>query len=297
MSTRSDAVASDDRPHSDLRRINGLGHKSAKALTALGICSCAELAQYLMQHSAQELSERLAEQKVSVAAKTIENQDWLGQARKHAAQPPRDPATTKRESSTPQEQESTPVRRSGPPDGQYFTVVFWRDDGHWKVTTYDERPRIKWDEEHGTDPAEWANWILAQMRRDPDLGFPLAESWTQAAPELEVEIVNVRHYEAERFTKLAAEISFEVSGSGRDALASALVPLWIHLHTVNVMSGQVNCVALIQEELEPGVFSYKKVLEYPVPEVGRYELHSLVLLLPPIGRMAHHRGPTYNVDR
>ena len=295
MSTKSDAVASDDRPHSDLGRIKGLGPKSAKALPALGIGNCAELAQYLMQHSAQELSDRLAEQKVSVAAKTIENEDWLGQAREQAVQAEGEPATLKEEERGTGEEDETPNRRSGLPNEVRFGVIFWRENGHWKVTTYDERLPIEYDKQHGTDPAEWANWILSEMKPHLKVKPIPNESRTAAASDLEIEILDVRLSEVERFRKLAAELSFRVSGSMVDALAADRIPFWLHVHIVNLRNEEADCVALLREELEPAASTYKKKLEFPIPEVGRYELHNLVLLLSPVGRVAYRQGPILEV--
>ena len=295
MSARRNEGKNSDAVRNNLRKIEGLGPKSARALRALGITNCTELVQYLAQHSPRQLSERLAEQGVQVAAKKIESEDWLGQARRIAAQLHGAPMTTKTGSGAHEKRDGEPTRRSSLQDEVCFTVRFRREHGLWKVKTYDERLPVKWEAEHDTDPAEWANWILAQMRRDSELGFPPTETWTPTIPELEVLILDARHYEAERSRKLGAEVRFEVSGSKMEALAQARTRFWVHVHTVELQGESAVCVASMSGQLEPEVFTYEQKLEYPFPKAGRYQLCSLVLFPPPLGAAAFLQGPTLNV--
>jgi len=287
MSAERIVLPRDEYPGSDLCAIHGLGEKTAKALPMLGISSCADLAQYLTQHTAEDLSNRLAEQGVQIRAKQIENQDWLGQARKRAGRPSTEPAKPKPEGGTAEEGEK--ANPSGhPPIEVRFGVIFRREQDHWTVTTYDERrngPEKVW----GIEPAEWANWILRRME------LPLPEVEAAAPPAVGIGITDVQAYEAERFKKLAVKVHFVVSGSKKGALAAAHTPFWIHVHTADLVSGTISLVASEQGRFEPEKFDYLEELRFPIPEVGRYQVQTLVLLLPPVGTMALYEGPTFQV--
>jgi hypothetical protein len=289
MSAERNTVASDEHAGNDLcDAIEGLGEKTARALPRLGIGSCDELARYLTQHTAEELSESLAEQGVAIGAKKIENEDWLGQARKQAGLANTKPANPNRDAAVAEEKEKTPKNRGNPLDDEvHFSVIFKRENDDWRVTTYDERhngPEKEW----GIEPTEWANWILQQMR-------PHIEP-EPSSPEVEIEILEVQHSEIERYRKLATEVHFKISGSGKEPIAAAGSPFWIQVQAFDMVSKTVNSIASIQKELKPGKFAYKEKLEFPIPEVGRYELDTLVLLLPPAGRMALHKGFTLRVN-
>jgi hypothetical protein len=95
--------------------------------------------------------------------------------------------------------------------------------------------------------------------------------------------------------KLKAEVSFQLSGSSAETLASRGTPFRIEGYTVDIESGVSELVASEQSQLEPQVFEYVGQQEFGIPDVGRYEFHSIVLLLPP-GKTATYRcGPTIRV--
>lgn len=297
MSADRNIMASDEHIGNDLSTaIHGLGDKTARTLPRLGISSCAELARYLTQHTAEELSKSLAEHGVTIGAKKIKNEDWLGQARKQAGQANTEPANPKQDAAVAEEGKKTPHHPGDPLDDEvHFSVIFKREKDDWKVTTYDERHNGL-EKGWGIEPGEWANWILQQMR--PLIGPELAppEAGVGTPHEIRVEILEVRHFEVEEFKKLATEVHFEVSGSKKDTIAAALAPFWIQVQAVDMVSKAAYLVASERNKLEPKKFTYRKKLEFPTPEVGRYELHTLVLLLPPAGRMALHKGFTLRVN-
>lgn len=294
MNIKRNEVPSDDQARNDLSAIDGIGPKTARALPEIGISSHAELAEYLTEHTASDLSESLAEQGVQVSAKKIENEDWLGEAKKLAGQPNTEPANADHEEGAAKKQENTPNRPDSLPDEVPFMVTFKREQDCWKVVTYDERyngPEKEW----GIEPSEWAHWILRQMRPHIELELAPPEAEADAPPEVKVEILDVQPSEAEHGKKLAAEVQFELLGSKKDTVAAARTPFWIHVHTVDLTSETESLVASKRSELEPERAMYKEKLKFPIPAVGRYELRSLVLLLPPVGRMALHQGPTFRV--
>jgi hypothetical protein len=294
MNTETNEVLSHKQASNGLSAIDGIGPKTATALPEIGINSYAELAAYLTKHSATDLSESLAERGVQVAARKIENEDWLGEARKLAGQENTEPANLEHAERAAEEGENTPNRPGSPLDEIPFMVIFRREKDRWKVITYDERyngPEKEW----GIEPSEWAHWILRQMRPHIELDLAPTEAEAGPPPETKIEILAVKPSEAERFKKLAAEVHFELSGSQKDTLAAARTPFWIHVHTVDLVSETESLVASQRRELEPQVFKYKERLEFPIPELGRYELQSLVLLPPPVGRMTLCQGPTFKV--
>jgi subtilisin family serine protease len=131
---------------------------------------------------------------------------------------------------------------------------------------------IEEPEENGADNGETVLDILAVRlsRIGPSSGFP------------------------ER--RLMAEVRLKISGTGAEALAADQVPFRIDISTRD-LEGVVphRLVASKQGQLQPHVFEYASQLEFPIPEVGRYELESVVRLLPPADLMASHRGPIINI--
>lgn len=289
MSAKRHTVARDDDAGNDLHTITGLGDKTAKALPKLGISSCAELARYLAQHTAKDLSESLAEQDVTIGAKKIENENWLEHARNQAGLANREPANPERDAAAAEEGERVSNDSSKPLDDEvHFSVIFKRHQDDWRVTTYDPRHNGL-EKEWKAEPTEWANWILQQMRSllGPEHASPTVEEG--APPGIEVEILDVQPSEAERSKKLAVQIRFELSGSEKETITAARSPFWIQVQTLDLVTKSPNLVASLPRRLEPETFRYKEKLLFPTPAVGHYELHILVLLLPPVGRMALHK--------
>jgi hypothetical protein len=302
-SANTGTPASNEQAGGNLRAITGIGDKTARTLPRLGISNCAELARYLTRHTAEELSESLAEEGVRVSATKIQHEDWLGQARERPGQASLKPATRERGAKAAEDGAKTPKHPANRLDEVRFGVYFRREQGRWKVTTYDER-RNGPVEEWGIEPAEWANWILQRMR--PQIEAELAiqevgvgaaqEVGVGAAYEVGVEILGVRHFEVEEYEKLATEVHFEVSGSKKDTTAAAQAPFWIQVQAVDLVSRAACLLASERSELEPEKFTYKWKLEFPTPNVGHYELYTLVLLPPPVARMALHHGFTLKVS-
>ena len=67
------------------------------------------------------------------------------------------------------------------------------------------------------------------------------------------------------------------------------------VHTVDVESRASNLVASEPGQLQPELFEYTSQQRFPIPELGRYELHSIVFLLPPHEMMAFYQGPALKV--
>jgi hypothetical protein len=95
--------------------------------------------------------------------------------------------------------------------------------------------------------------------------------------------------------RLKAEINFQLSGAGAEALSSQGIHFRIESYTVDLESGVSELAASSRSQLEPQLFKYRAEQEFSIPDVGRYRFHSLVLLLPPGDMVAYHKGPTLRV--
>jgi hypothetical protein len=295
MSANTGTPASNHQAGGNLRAISGIGEKTARTLAKLGIGSCADLAQYLTQHTADDLAELLAGEGVQASAHRIQNEDWLGQAEYEADLAEAKLAAIEEEAEEAKEAEAIPSHSEDLQEEVRFGVIFKLEKGHWKVTTYDER-RNGPEKEWGIEPTEWANWILKQMRPQVEVEPALAKPEADVPCEARVDIHAVRHSEIVRHEKLATEVQFEVSGSNKDAVAADLTPYWVQVQAVDQASKAAFLLASERSHLEPEQFIYEQKLEFPTPEVGRYELQTLVLLLPPVGKMALHQGFELRVE-
>lgn len=185
----------------------------------------------------------------------------------------------------------------------------------WRTCVYHESGEQKAIEQVGpiaqedftgvvTDP--WVNWILERAKL-PVAAEPIPTEIEAAAPpapvapyDARIEILDVRVSEIEApvgvwAKKLMAEVHFQVSGPEADTVAADRISFRIEVHTVNLESGASNLVASKPGQLQPQTPEYISQQAFLVPEVGRYELHSIVLLLPPGEMMAYHRGPIIKV--
>jgi hypothetical protein len=54
-------------------------------------------------------------------------------------------------------------------------------------------------------------------------------------------------------------------------------------------------VATDKGQLDPAYTVYQKKLAFALPQVGRYELHTIVLLLPPYEMMTFYQGPRMKI--
>jgi hypothetical protein len=95
--------------------------------------------------------------------------------------------------------------------------------------------------------------------------------------------------------RLMAKVNFQLSGAEAQTLTAERLPYRVEVHAIDLESKNSILVASARNELQPQIFEYTSQQKFPLPEVGRYELHSIVLLLPPGAMVAHHQGPTINI--
>jgi hypothetical protein len=175
----------------------------------------------------------------------------------------------------------------------------------WQTRVYDNKSGVE-EPLPGIDTAAWVNWILERAKL-PVAAEPIGtEIEADVTPTLmtpcdaRIEILGVQISQIGPSSgapekRLMAEVRFQVSGTEAEKMVADRTPLWIQLHIIDLESEIANLVASKWSKPEPEKFAYKEKLEFPIPELGRYELHSLILLLPPVGRMALHQGPTFKV--
>jgi hypothetical protein len=239
----------------------------------------------------------------------IKTKNWIGQARDLAQQantertPPGEETEVAKE---PEEAPSPPTWRQQAGFSLFFDYV---TDEHgrqrWRTRVYHEESGEA-PELPGIETAEWVNWILERAKL-PVAAEPVRPEIEAAAPpapvasyDARIEILDVQVSEIGPSPgvpekRLMAEVRFQVSGTDAEALTADCIPFRIEVHTVDLESGASNLVASKQSQLQPQVFEYPSQQTFLVPEAGRHELHSIVLLLPPGEMMASHRGPIIRV--
>ena len=127
-----------------------------------------------------------------------------------------------------------------------------------------------------------------------------------ATPEpsdnIQIEILNVRVFEPEDSVgvsilkkKLVAELNFRISGTQAKILTTEHHPFQTSFYTVDLRSKNLNLVACEEGKLKAQKLEYTIHKEFPVPKPGRYEFHTIVLLLPPHTQMKSYQGPILSV--
>jgi hypothetical protein len=318
------ASASNERELSidKLMAIDGIAEKTAEAMYEIGIHSYADLTEYLSQYTAQEVSEALKEHGVNRPPALIDKQTLTRQA-KVFSQAGNNPTTLPEEETGPAE--TTEEAPSSPESREHdavFTVSFGEvrdEDGQTllQTTVYDEKNAGKEEVFQGSDTALWVNWILeradlpvavehipvqAEVTGEPpptetEASVPPAPVEPQGAQlkigGVEVSVVGPASGVPEK--RLKAEINFQLSGADAKTLTSQGIPFRTESYTVDLESGVLELVSSHRSQLEPQVFEYRGQEKFAIPDVGRYEFHSRVLLLPPGEIVAYHRGPTIRV--
>lgn len=180
----------------------------------------------------------------------------------------------------------------------------------WLVRIYDAAT----GEETLLAPPErdrWADWITARVKLPaavrPTIGATGGDAAHEAtrspgrghevhvARQLRIEVLQVRFAETTPDHPPRAEVRFRLTGAQADALARRRASYRIETYAVGLEQRKPALLAAKEGHLEPRVFEYTDQHTFTLPAVGRYRLHSRVMLLPPAGQIACHRGPVLNV--
>ena len=290
----------------DLTLIDGIGPETVKSLNAAGVSTFADLAGFA---SPDELHQRLVEQGVSrIGNRRIASSDWLGQARTHLGR-----QTESVENTMAVDQAFEEISRKHAD----FTLFFdYRDERHgeqaqWATTACDNGngTEVKFD---GTDPSQWARWILERAQLPvPDILRPSRADTGEPAPEtpadskrdgpdarLEIAAIDVYVPTPDSLAtvgELDVEVSFRIAGIDARALAATGTPYRVELHLANTEDGVPRPVVLIQGRFQPGVVDYTERGVFGTPNLGRYQTTALLYGLPPSDLFAQQPGPALRV--
>lgn len=180
----------------------------------------------------------------------------------------------------------------------------------WLVRIYDAAS----GEETLLAPPErdrWADWIMARVRIPAALKLTIGGTAGDAVHEVtpapakrraahfarqpRIEVLQVRFLETTPDHPPSAELRFRLTGAQAGTLARQRAAYRIETYAVDLVQRKPALIAAKEGHLEPRVFEYSDHHTLALPDVGRYRLHSRVLLLPPADQIACHRGPVLNV--
>ncbi|MCL5996817.1 MAG: hypothetical protein M1546_12290 [Chloroflexi bacterium] len=299
-----------------LTLIKGIGPFYARALYKIGIEGPADLAGFTPDRLSTAL---LEEAGVSITPARIE--DWINQAKQltsgsltAGSAPDRGAGadTASARAVTLQDSAFAPADWH-----QYAGVSLFFDsmtDQHGKQTWH---TRVYHDESgaevmfEGTQADAWVEWILDHARLPFDwagdrVSAAIAASATEPLSEpsaeemvqldvLDVRVSDVHPSAGSAANKLALEVQFRLSGPGAAALASAQAAYRIEIHAVDVLHPTTSLLSFVTDRLQPQWVEYTSRQECLMPDLGHYELHCIVLLLPPNERVAYHVGPVVEI--
>jgi hypothetical protein len=90
--------------------------------------------------------------------------------------------------------------------------------------------------------------------------------------------------------ELCAEVKLGL-WDGEAEIPPAEYPSRLELYLVNLTNRTTNLVASTEMLLSVEEEQHQAEVTFDFPEAGRYELHTIALLLPPVNQLAVHRGP------
>ena len=291
-----------------LQQIKGIGPSIAQALHSLGIHHPAEL----IDLTPEGLAEMLRNQIPTMSAKRIVRDDWLAQARvlarRRRERKPSQPETEEppAASAAARKKEAAQAPREEWLEGADFFVSYGSvvgPDGEKQLQTkahHSQGDQLKqWD---GIATDQLIHWMLQQadLLAEAAPGRPPVTGTQTAAYDAQIEILGVEMSligpsSCVPEKRLVADVHFKLAGPEAGRVTSSGIPSRIEVHTVDLESGASNLVASKLTTLQPGVLEYTIQQEFGIPDLGRYELHTIVLLLPPGEIMTFHRGPTLRV--
>jgi hypothetical protein len=295
-----------------LTKIDGIAEKTAEALYNIGIHSYADLTEYLSQRTDQQVSAALREHGVNRPPAFIDPATWARQAREIGDL----------EHTAPTLPEEAPSGQDSREHDAVFTVSFdvAADGDRRPVLRTTVSNRANGGQERifqGRDTAPWVNWIMERAHVSVPVGHiatqaetigdlppnktevtrpPLSVGRDDTRIEItDVELSVIEPTADDPEKTLMAQISFQLSGIDAEMLPSKSIPFRIDGYTVDTESGVSELVVSDRRLLEPQVFKYIGLQEFAIPDVGRYEFHTMVLFLPPVQLAAYHRGPTLRI--
>ena len=316
MNTDEKMIASTDAVDDNLEDvINGLGETYAEVLKKIGIDRPDDLAKY---DTPAELRQALEKAGEKIQSGRIEKNDWLGQAKDRVLTQQASVKLPLSNETADVEQE--PNKSSSEEEWEQhagFNLFFdskkdEQDKKEWLTRVYYfAEPNDDFDakdEFSGIETNSWVNWILKHAELPVDVSpspdepevatkSNLAEAETAVLPEplapegirIDIPAVELPKVEPPPGTyveNLKVEVHFKLSGTEVEALTENHIPFCTEVYTVDMESKASHLVASGQDQLQPHMFEYTSQQEFPVPEVGYYQVYGIVRLPPPYAGMA-----------
>ncbi len=265
-------------------------------------------------HNQEERDDLLGQARVLAQAHNQEERDdLLGQARVLAQahnqeelespRPEADENGTSALSAEGREEDTAEAPREGWRELADFFISF----GFAIDPEGEERLQTKAHYSQADKPAQWdgivTDQLISWMLSQANLSLPTE---TEAQPvsvtpyDARIEILDVRLSQIGPSPgvpgkRLVADIRFQISGPEAENLTTERIPFRIEVHAVNLESGALTLVASERSQLQPRVFEYTSQQSFPMPDLGLYELHTILLVLPPGEMMVFRREPTFRV--
>jgi hypothetical protein len=298
-----------------LAKINGITKESAEALYKIGIYSYADLVNFMDEYSVEEISRAFKEQGVNRSPGFISRYDWHDEANKKMQEEETTPPLIVEESTIANTSMERQIPSNSNDNEKTFNVSFdmvINDEGKQllRTTIYipDETEKVYGDDKifYGNDPTPWVRYLLERADLPSELVPEFIEARTSVnqvmvkTNDVQLEISNVEVSEVGPSLdlpekRLQAEVSFHIFGADAEKITAKSVPFRIEVHTVDLEKSSSVLAASAGSELKSEEFKYTRQLKFPIPDLGRYEIHTIVLLLPPGERMTSRVGPIVNV--
>jgi hypothetical protein len=302
--------------------MNGIGRPTAEALYEIGIRSYADLIQFLNQHTVKEIAEELGKHGAKLPP-GFKKEKWISYAGEASQREELLPVPTREEpGAATGTEEQLSSNRFVEHDDEFLVFFDMIEDADGKpslrTTVYHEKNAGTEAVFDGSETAPWGNWMIehanlpslvkpvsSQEKSEGDLAAPKAEGAVPAtlAKPLDVlldisdvQVSVVEPWEKIPTKRLKAEVHFQLSGADAGTLTAEEIPFRTEIYKIDLGNGLPEQVTFRAGQLVPGTHEYIEELEFAIPEVGRYEYHSVIRLLPLGDLMAYYRGPVMKIN-
>jgi hypothetical protein len=304
------------------KQISGINKRIAEALYDNGIHNYVELIDYLEVHSAEDLIKILREQGISRKPGSINKELWINQARILSKSANSALTWSQPASKSQKERKSRPtipapeVRQPA----SVFTVSFdiLEDDSGKAVSftkVYNENNGGEEKVFAAADTSGWVNWILERAHLPPETGMDLSQDLatggqgTSNLPtisqsgrddlhEFHIEICDFQVSTARPSPKTSeakVKVVMGIRLLDTEGLKQRGISFRTEIYTLEMDSGYPRMVSTRDDQFKDHILNYSQQFEFAMPEVGRYEFHSIVRLLPSGELKAYQQGPIVRV--
>jgi len=287
----------------DLKVIKSLDANAVKALHKAGIHRFADLSRY----SAEELSNVLRTKAAAdYPPAVIRSKNWIKQAKMLVGRS-EEAAAEKKLGDKGAENHGRKALQKKWRNHAEFSVFFDSmtnsgDERKWQTRIYHAQTG-KEKVFQGYDPSGWTAWMARQA--DLRVEAEALSSGTERTPSVEViksdEIqfriaaFDISEIQRDFKNRLVASVGFTVSGPRAGDLTEACVPYRLEIELVDLEQKTSQTVACSRGRLEAEKADYNRRYEFDMPKAGLYQMHCLVVLLPPAEMVAYRIIPNIRV--